>query len=116
MVEAEKGISYGHSHITTKKTRIVTIPIGYGDGYRRALSNRAQVLIRGKRYPIVGAICMDQCMVDIGEDEAFVGEEVVLIGRQGEGKIPIEEIADLCDTIPYEILCSFNDRLPRVYK
>lgn len=115
VVEAQKGISYGHSHVTTQKTRIVTIPIGYGDGYRRALSNRAEVLIRGKRYPIVGAICMDQCMVDIGEDEAFVGEEVVLIGRQGEGEIPIEEIAGLCDTIPYEILCSFNDRLPRVY-
>lgn len=115
VVEAEQGISYGHSHVTAKKTRIVTLPIGYGDGYRRCLSNRAEVLIRGKRFPIVGAICMDQCMVDIGETEAFVGEEVVLIGRQGDGEIPLEEIAALCDTIPYEILCSFNDRLPRVY-
>lgn len=115
VVEAGQGISYGHSHVTSQKTRIVTLPIGYGDGYRRCLSNRAEVLIRGNRYPVVGAICMDQCMVDIGEAEAFVGEEVVLIGRQGDGEIPLEEIAALCDTIPYEILCSFNDRLPRIY-
>lgn len=115
VVEAQMGISYGHTHVTPKRTRIVTIPIGYGDGYRRCLSNRAQVLIRGKRFPIVGAICMDQCMVDIGEEEAYVGDEVVLIGRQGEEEITLEEIATLCDTIPYEILCSFNDRLPRIY-
>ncbi len=115
VVEAEQGISYGHTHKTAKRTRIVTLPIGYGDGYRRSLSNRAEVLIRGKRYPIVGAICMDSSMVDLGDDEAFVGEEVVLIGRQGSGEITLEEIAGLCDTIPYEILCSFNDRLPRLY-
>lgn len=115
VVEASKGISYGHTHVTTKKTRIVTLPIGYGDGYSRCLSNRAHVLIRGKRFPIVGAICMDQCMVDIGEEEGFVGEEAVLIGRQKDAEISLEEIAALCDTIPYEILCMFNDRLPRHY-
>jgi alanine racemase len=115
VVEAEQGVSYGHTHVTPKRTRIVTLPIGYGDGYRRCLSNRAHVLIRGKRFPIVGAICMDQCMVDIGDAEAYVGDEAVLIGRQGEEEITLEEIATLCDTIPYEILCSFNDRLPRIY-
>jgi len=115
VVDASIGISYGHSYTTPKKTRIVTIPIGYGDGFRRCLSNRAEVLIRGKRFPVVGAICMDQCMVDIGDEEAFVGEEVVLIGKQGEGAISIKEVAALCDTIPYEILCSFNNRLPRLY-
>jgi alanine racemase len=115
VVEQGAGISYGRSHITQKKTRIVTLPIGYGDGYKRCLSNRGSVLIRGQRFPIVGAICMDQLMVDIGESEVYVGEEAVLIGRQGNAEISVQEIASLCDTIPYEVLCFFNDRLPRVY-
>jgi alanine racemase len=109
------GISYGHSYTTTSQTRIVTVPVGYGDGYRRALSNRGFVLIRGKRYPICGTICMDQFMVDVGNSEVYVGDEVVLIGKQGAEEIGLEEIATLCDTIPYEILCQLNDRLPRVY-
>lgn len=115
VVEKGEGISYGHSHITSKQTRIITIPVGYGDGYSRCLSNKACILLRGKRYPIVGKICMDQFMVDIGEDEAFVGEEVVLIGKQGKEEISLKEIADLCNTIPYEVLCLFNERIPRVY-
>ena len=114
VVEAGCGISYGHTHITTSRVRIVTIPIGYGDGYRRSLSNRGSVLIRGKRFPIVGAICMDQMMVDIADSEAYVGDEVVLIGRQGDEEITVEEIAALCDTSVYEVLCFFNDRLPRL--
>lgn len=116
VVEAGVGISYGHSYITPKRTRIVTIPVGYGDGYRRCLSNRANVLIRGRRFPIVGAICMDQFMVDIGEHEVHVGDEVVLIGKQETEEISLQEISGLCETIPYEILCQFNDRLPRLYK
>ncbi len=115
VVEEGEGISYGHSHITKKRTRIVTIPIGYGDGYRRCLSNKGSVLIRGQSFPIVGAICMDQLMVDVGDKEVRVGDEVVLIGRQGELEISIEQIAEICNTNSYEILCSFNDRLPRVY-
>jgi alanine racemase len=115
VVEKEKGIGYGHSHKTKRETRIVTVPIGYGDGYRRVLSNRASVLIRGRRFPIVGNICMDQFMVDIGDCEAYVGDEVVLIGKQGDEEIPLTEIANLCDTIPYEVLCLFNHRLPRLY-
>ncbi len=115
VVEAGSGIGYGHTHRTTKQTRIVTIPVGYGDGYRRASSNRGSVLIRGKRFPIVGTICMDQCMVDLGHSEAYVGEEVVLIGKQGDQEITLHEIAHLWDTIPYEVLCAFNDRLPRIY-
>lgn len=116
VVEQGEGISYGHLYKTKEQSRIVTIPIGYGDGYRRALANRAEVLIRGKRYPVVGAICMDQFMVNIGQDEAYVGEEVTLIGKQGIEEITIEEISSLCDTVPYEIFCSFNhDRLPRTY-
>jgi len=115
VVEKDQGISYGHSFHTKRRTRIVTIPVGYGDGFRRALSNKASVLIRGKAYPIVGMICMDQLMVDIGDDEAYVGEEAVLIGRLGENEILLKDIAQMCDTIPYEILCSFNQRLPRFY-
>ncbi len=108
------GISYGHSFVTPKQTRIVTIPVGYGDGYPRSLSNRGYVLIRGKRFPIVGTICMDQFMVDVGDQEVYVGDEVVLIGKQGDACIPITDIAELCETIPYEILC-LNERIPRVY-
>lgn len=115
VVEKGEGISYGHTYVTSKKTRIVTVPIGYGDGYRRALSNKGSVLIRGKRFPIAGAICMDQFMVDIGDSEVYVGDEVVLIGKQGNEEIKLTEIAELCDTIPYEILCSFTERIPRYY-
>jgi alanine racemase len=116
VVEEGKGISYGHRFTTTKRTRIITVPIGYGDGYRRSLSNQGFVLIHGKRFPIVGSICMDQFMVDIGDESVYVGDEVVLIGKQGDAEILVEEIASLCGTIPYEVLCFFNDRLPRIYR
>lgn len=115
VVQADEGISYGHMYVTQKQTRIVTVPIGYGDGYRRALSNRGSVLIRGKRYKIAGAICMDQFMVDVGDEEAYVGDEVVLIGKQGSEEIKLTEIAQICDTIPYEVLSQFNERIPRFY-
>lgn len=115
VVDQGKGISYGSTFFTQKPSRIVTVAIGYGDGYRRDLSNKGQVLIRGKKYPIVGVICMDQCMVDIGQDDVFVGDEVVLIGKQGNQEITLKEIAQLCNTIPYEILCGFNERVPRKY-
>lgn len=115
VVEEGEGISYGHTYKTKTRSRIVTVPIGYGDGYLRALSNRGYVLIRGKRYPIAGTICMDQFMVDIGDGEAYVGDEVVLIGKQGDEEISLNEVADLCHTIPYEILCLFNERIPRKY-
>lgn len=115
VVEEGKGIGYGHTYTTRNQTRIVTVPIGYGDGFRRALSNRGSVLIRGRRFPIAGAICMDQFMVDVGNNEVFVGDEAVLIGKQGNEEIRLEEIARLSDTIPYEILCLLNDRIPRIY-
>lgn len=115
VVEKGAGISYGHSYYTPKQTRIVTLPVGYGDGYRRCLSNRAYALIRGKRFPIVGKICMDQMMVDVSDHEVYVGDEAVLIGKQGGEEITVREIAELCDTTPYEVLCGFNDRLSRIY-
>lgn len=116
VVAAGSGIGYGHTYVTKKQTRIVTIPVGYGDGYRRALSNRGSVLIRGRRFPIAGSICMDQFMVDVGDAEVYVGDEAVLIGKQGDEEIGLQEIAVLCDTIPYEVLCLFNERIPRFYQ
>lgn len=116
IIYAGEGVSYGHTFVAQKNTRVVTVPVGYGDGYRRALSNRGFVLINGKRFPIVGTICMDQFMVDVGEESVFVGDEVVLIGRQGAEEISVKEVAQWCETIPYEILCLFNDRIPRVYR
>lgn len=115
VVAKNSGISYGHAYKTKKQTRIVTVPIGYGDGYRRALSNKGTVLIRGKRYPIAGTICMDQFMVDLGQDEAYVGDEVTLIGTDQNENISVNDLAHLCDTIAYEILCGFNNRIVRKY-
>jgi alanine racemase len=114
-VAKNSGVSYGHAYKTKHQTRIVTVPIGYGDGYRRALSNKGSVLIHGKRYPIAGIICMDQFMVDIGQDEAYVGDEVTLIGTDQNETISINDLAQLCDTIAYEILCGFNNRIVRKY-
>jgi alanine racemase len=107
------GVSYDHIWHADRQTRIVTIPAGYGDGFPRRLSTRGSVLIRGKRYPIVGKICMDQFMADIGDGEAYNGDEVVLIGRQGEEEITVEEIAAIVDTDPREILLATNLRVPR---
>lgn len=109
------GISYGHDYITKKTTTIVTLPIGYGDGYPRNLSNQAPVLIRGKRFKICGKICMDQIMVDVGDCPLRIGDEVVLVGSQGKNKITAEELAKLSGTIPYEIACGLGSRIPRVY-
>jgi len=114
-VPAGYGISYGHAYVTRRSTRIVTLPIGYGDGYPRNLSNLARVLIGGKRLAISGRICMDQIMVDVGRQKLKVGDEVVLIGRQGKQKITVEELAALSGTISYEIVCGLGSRIPRIY-
>jgi alanine racemase len=111
-----RSISYGRTHITSKKTKIATLPVGYGDGYNRLLSNKGQVLIHGKRCPVVGVVCMDQTMVDVGRvKDMKVGDEVVLIGTQKNRTIRAEEIARLCGTIPYEVICWISPRVPRVY-
>jgi alanine racemase len=115
VVGKNEGISYGHTFITDEQTRIATVPIGYGDGYRRSLSNVGSVLLRGKKYPIVGNVCMDQFMINVGKDDAYVGDEVVLIGRQGDQEITLQEISQLCNTVPHEILSLFNERIPRIY-
>ena len=95
---------------------MVTVPIGYGDGYPRALSSRGEVLVRGMRRPIVGRVCMDQLMVDLGSaGTAYNGDEVVLIGRQAGETISCEAVAQAAGTIPYEILTGLNARIPREY-
>jgi alanine racemase len=116
VVKKGAGVSYGHKWHAPEDTRVVTLPLGYGDGYLRALSNKAPVLIRGKRYPTVGVICMDQLMVNIGRGEAFNGDEVVLIGEQEGERVSVEELARLIDTTPHEILVALNQRVPRVYR
>ena len=116
VVKAGNPVSYGATWTPIEDTRVVTIPIGYGDGYPRALSSRGEVLIRGRRYPIVGRICMDQFMVDIGHDSAWNEDEVVLVGRQDEAMITVESVAQVAGTIPYEILTGLNQRIPRVYR
>ena len=113
-VPAGSGISYGHDYITKKTTKIVTLPIGYGDGYPRNLSNKASCLIGGKRFRMCGRICMDQIMVDVGDAAVRLGDEAVLIGSQGKNKISVEELAWLSGTIPYEIVCGLGSRIPRI--
>ncbi len=115
-VPAGTGISYGRTYITKRPTRIVTLPIGYGDGYPRNLSNLAWLLIGGRRFRVAGRICMDQIMVDVGNFKPKTGDEVVLIGQQGRQKITAEELADLSGTISYEIVCGLGSRIPRIYK
>ena len=116
VVKANHPVSYGATWAPQRDTRVVTIPIGYGDGYPRALSSRGEVLIRGRRHPIVGRVCMDQFMVDIGQDSAWNEDEVVLIGAQDDAVITVEDLAQRAGTIPYEILVGLNDRIPREYR
>jgi alanine racemase len=110
-------ISYGGTFVTRRESLIATLPIGYADGYSRSLSNRGQVLIRGKRAPIVGKVCMDFIMVDVTDiRNVSIGDEVILIGKQGKERITAEEIADRINSISYEVFCSVGKRVPRIYK
>jgi alanine racemase len=115
VVRAGDPVSYGSTWQSDHPVRIVTVPVGYGDGYFRSLSDRAQVIIRGKKYPQVGRVCMDQIMVNIESDSAFNGDEVTLIGEDGGSTITAQDLADWAGTIPYEILTNINTRVPRIY-
>ncbi|MFH1542056.1 MAG: alanine racemase [bacterium] len=115
-VPAGKAVSYGATYVTPKETTIVTIPVGYADGFSRRLSNRGQVIIQGKRYPVVGRVTMDLTMVDVGMDKINVGDEVVLIGEQKGQLISADEIAKLEDSISYEVICGIGKRVPRIYR
>lgn len=114
------GVSYGTHYVTQGNERIATLPIGYADGFSRMLSGKAQVLVRGRRVPVVGTICMDQCMVSLQSfaaeaEEIQVGEEVVLIGHQSGAVITADEVASQLGTIHYEVICMMAHRIPRVY-
>ncbi|MFQ6122670.1 MAG: alanine racemase [Dehalococcoidales bacterium] len=105
-------ISYGRTFVTRKKTTVVTLPVGYGDGYNRLLSNRGEVLIKGRRAPVIGTVCMDMCMVDASNvEDVQPGDEVILFG----GDLPVEEIAAKIGTIVNEVVCVVNKRVPRIY-
>ena len=109
-----RGVSYGHEYVTTGQERIGTIPVGYADGFRRLKGN--QVLVGGKRAPIIGRVTMDQVLVQLdGVPAAKAGDEVVLIGAQGEEKITAEEVAEIWGTINYEVTCAVGPRVPRLY-
>jgi len=110
-------ISYGRTFITKQESLIAVLPIGYADGYLRALSNKATALVNGIKVPAIGSITMDGMMVDVTHaGEVKVGDEVILIGRQGKEEIKVEELARKAGTIPYELLCSIGQRVPRIYK
>jgi alanine racemase len=115
-VPSGTAVSYNRTYKTKKTSRIAVVPVGYADGYPRILSNRASVLIRGKEAPVAGIVCMDLLMVDVtGVPGASVGDEVVLVGRQGRGEIRAEDLAKMAGTISYEIFCRISERVPRVF-
>jgi alanine racemase len=119
VVQPGHPVSYGATWQSDHEVRIVTVPVGYGDGYFRSMSGQAHVLIRGQRYPVVGVISMDQVMVNIEWDSAYNGDEVVLVGHSGNmedgERITVEDLAAWAGTIPYEVLTNINTRVPRVY-
>jgi alanine racemase len=108
-------VGYGSKWQSDHMVRAVTVPVGYGDGYFRAMSGHAQVIIRGKRYPVVGMISMDQIVVNIEWDSAYNNDEVILIGEDDRSSITCADLAEWADTIPYEILTNINTRVPRLY-
>lgn len=114
-INKDDSVGYDRLFIADKPTTIVVVPIGYGDGYFKTLTGKAECIIRGKKYKIVGNICMDECMVDVGNDLIEVNDEVILIGNQANESITIYELADKIGTIPYEITTSITERVPRVF-
>ncbi|MBP3674355.1 MAG: alanine racemase [Oscillospiraceae bacterium] len=115
-LEPGREISYGGTYVTTKPTRVATVPVGYADGYRRCLSNKFYVLIRGKRAPILGRVCMDQLMVDVTDiPDVTLNDRVILVGKSGSEEITMEQIAAAADSFNYEFVCGISRRVPRVY-
>ncbi len=106
---------YGRTWSATAQTRVAVLPIGYGDGYRRGLGNTAEVLIRGRRHPVVGTISMDNITVEIGDAEVAIGDPATLIGADGDQRVTAEDLARLLDTINYEVTCGISARVPRVH-
>jgi alanine racemase len=111
-----RSISYGRTFISQKPTRIATLPIGYADGYDRGVSNKAEVLVRGQFAPVIGKVTMDQTMIDVGHIRGIkIGDEVVLIGKQGRHEIHVEKLSRLAGTIAYDFICGISNRVPRIY-
>jgi alanine racemase len=108
-------VSYGSTWQSDHLIRAVTVPVGYGDGYLRSMTHKAEVLLNGKRFPVIGTITMDQIVVNIENESAYNGDEVILIGSDGKNEITCEELAEWAGTIPYEILTNINTRVPRIY-
>jgi alanine racemase len=114
-VHPGEGVSYGWRFLASEAREIGVVPAGYADGFARSMSNRAEVLVRGRRVPVVGTVCMDMFMVDVTGLDAAPGEPVVIVGRQGADAIPVSELADAAGTIAYECLCRVGARIERVY-
>ena len=112
---AGEALSYGHTYRLRRPATIATVPVGYEDGFARSLSSRADVLIRGRRRRVAGTVTMDQILVDCGDDDVAVGDEVVLLGSQGDAEITASEHADLRGTVSYEVVSSIGGRVPRIY-
>ena len=112
-VEANTSIGYSRSFVTTRRTKVATIPVGYADGLKRTLSNKGEVLIKGKKVPIIGSVCMDSFMADVTDlEDVTSGDEVYIWDNEN---ITVEEIAKMCGTINYEIICTISNRVPRVF-
>jgi len=116
IIQSGSPVGYGSTWKSDHPVRAVTVPVGYGDGYFRSMSNKAEVIIRGKKYPAVGTISMDQIVVNIESDSAYHDDEVVLIGASDGASITCEDLAEWAGTIPYEILTNINTRVPRIYR
>lgn len=115
VIKAGSGVGYGLTFIPNHNIRAVTIPVGYGDGYFRSLSNKGLVLINGKKYHVIGNVSMDQIVVNIENDSAYNSDKVILLGSDGKNSITAEDLAKWAGTIPYEILTNINTRVPRIY-
>lgn len=116
-IKAGTQVGYGLTWTAARDTWLATLPVGYADGFNRLFSNRGRVLIGGRSYPVVGRVCMDQCMVDLGDETTVrVGDPVVLIGRSGDQEITVDELAQALGTITYEVTCQINARVERVYE
>ena len=116
-VDSGTNISYARRFTTKERTRVASVPVGYADGYRRSLTNKGEVLIRGVRAPVIGTVCMDWIMVDVTDiPDVVTGDEVVLMGSDLAGNcVRAEEIAEWSGTIPYEVFCGISKRVPRIY-
>jgi alanine racemase len=114
-LDAGSGVSYGLKYKCDKQSLVATLPIGYADGYTRMLSGKAKVMVNGSKVPVIGNICMDQCIIDVTGLEVKIGDEVILFGGNDLNGISIDSIADLLNTINYEIVCMIDKRVPRVY-